>query len=264
MKPLIVTGCTAKFERPFVKSWLPSLRGNGGYTGDVLFIDHGVSSVVREFLNARGCMRVPVHVEPGKYLQATHGAKKLIADFLDLNRDYTHVLMCCAGDLWFQRPIDGLWPFVDKSIGLVSEDQLCTSDWFIRQIGIMPRMVMHMVTEPSYIGQRMRNCGVVAGPADMMASLLHTTYMAVNYCTNFAADQVFVNYLIASKAPAFSFVELPREYNYIPAAFPWIESNGELCAPDGTPAIIGHNAGHRLFPRVVDGEDLNVENEYNT
>lgn len=262
MNPLVITGCSQRFEAPFVKSFLPTLRREGAYTGDILFVDFGVSPRAQKAL-FKECRHVISAPEGANHLIRSNLSYWVVASFLRQNREYTHVLNVDAGDIWFQGPIEDLWRLVQDSIGGVCEEQTCASPWFIEQVNKLPPLMRGEVKKR--LGERrVVNCGMLAGPASQVDCLFADTHhrIAESGLDQFAGGQVWLNYLLLRGL--YAFTELPRRFNFIPQCFQWKEREGKLveCETD-QPATICHNAGHRLFPRMVDGEDLNIVNEFN-
>lgn len=280
-KTLVVTGCTRVFQRPFLLGFLPTLYREAAFDGDVLFVDYGLDRDSRAVADAY-CRHVldahwldpklrgsPWHPDVFVALNrwGTH-----VADWLDGHPEYDRVFCCDAGDLWFQAPLDGLWPRIGDSVALLPQPARCHEEWFRNRLERVDPVDAETIRRtcgegPTYSG------GVIAGTRHRVMNYLRAVWEHVERgpLTLHGIDQLWHNYVIydgRNREDDLGFADLPWEYNCI-AGWVHLELNAEgaptgrwVNVMTGTPPSVLHNAGHRVLPRTVRGEDLNFGNSF--
>ncbi len=251
---IVLTACNHLFENYLCKELLPSLRNKAQYTGKIGFLDYGCTPEALKVIEGFGAHIKRVKQECG-YHHTYNFRNVHFLELLEAHPDVDHVLYVDGGDTWFQRPVE-FWP---EGIAHVLEPSTCDCPWFQDILHKLPPDYKGKIREATR-GMLMHNCGVWIGETKLVKKYLetwHNLMCEVPGQTPFGLCQAASNYLRATR-PELGFVELPRSYNYIAQANAYTLKDGELYDDQGELVHIGHNAGARLVPRIVNGQNVNV------
>lgn len=271
---LVVTGCTSVYERPFLLGFVPSLFKAGKFRGTLALIDYGLTPAAHALACAYRIELIRPHwynarrngSNPRKAMEAMNAYGGYLSDWLRENRGrFTEVLQCDAGDLWFQLPLDGLWPAVRGRVCMLPERHLCCQQWFQDRLDRVKYDDRRRIASVCNGILPVHNGGVIAGGLDNVADYLRRVWAEVmrGPLHLFGIDQLWHNYVIYSQGADVGFAPLPWQYNCIGGWVALHRDDGGLWArEDGERPVVLHNAGNRCIPRLLpDGEDLNVNSK---
>jgi len=236
--------CDAKYEDNLVNDFLPSLRNEGGYDGNIVILDYGLVFPTDWGVHYIKCEPLADFNNTVNMLRANY----LLAAIAQYPESSQVAYFDC-GDLWFQGSIEEL--FHVTGVGLAKERERWLHPWcqgVLESISDLElKKKMRTVLEP----QIMRNAGVFVGDRETIITLLSKQVeLTLNLSSApFAVDQAIYNYLgYAGEVKVF---DLPRKYNFVTQAYPWYLRNGKLHDRQTRELVtVVHNAGRRAAPRL--------------
>lgn len=244
VKHLIVTASDARCGDFLVDHWHRSLSDNVRLEGiDVVVLDYGLREdqrgrIVSAGMEVRPCI-ADGHVTNIRYRDTA----ALIGE-----RGYDQVLMVDSGDVIFQEDIRHLFDEGAACIRAACDERKYSlhavlpilSDFFPEKREEISRFLHD---RPQING------GFVLGPAVLFVQLWDTFRALTQSLTQFAADQVLLNYVLHREG----FEELPSRYNFVlvAARSRFSVRQGRFYDAEGALIPVVHNAGYSPFFRRI-------------
>ncbi len=259
-----MTGCNAKYEKNLIYDFLPTLRNVAKFYSKVIVWDWGLTKWARDELNKDVMVDLIPCPKESNFWINFNSRYRLIIETIDYLKDYELFMYCCAGDLWFQRPLDDLIDQfkVVKAIGHVKEIWQCSHSWFTNIANQLPDSRLIIETTCNEI---MFNSGVMIGTRNDLRRFCQVLDPFVSRTNFFGPCQIYANYIAKLMERQLNFIWLNRTWNYMPQIFPYkVETIISLDETRGSSqdhilynaetnqkVHIGHNAGQRLINRGI-------------
>lgn len=226
MKPLIITAGDKASGKFLAEVWLPTLRKNAEYTGDVLLFDYDFSETYRNILRQDKNVFIE-KTEPGNIWVTRHrDAYFFLTDSSYSNYD---VVLCIDGkDITFQKPIVPLFDLAKEVVCYTIERGL-NANW-VRIEGPDADKIWEVIKD-----KRIINGGFYIGPLNEIVKL--ERFMS-EQCKHFPVDQLWLNALIYYHG--FPAKRVDDTWNWA-RSFGVKVIDGVYCTPDGEKVAIYHD-----------------------
>ena len=167
---LVVTMCNEAYASQLLNEFLPSLRKEGQYTGNVVILDYGLSEeTVKKAIRFNAlvikCSTFPQFQKTVDHLRAKH-ILNVLTDWPEIQ----HVAYSDCGDVWFQAPVNEL--FEVDGFGLAPEVDTWDCGWCQNVINHIVGPIKEEINS-TLCDKVMRNFGIHAGDRQSFLSFLN-------------------------------------------------------------------------------------------
>jgi len=263
MEKCVITACDKNYEENVILDFFSTLRNDSKFTGVVVLIDYGCTPDALVEIKKYTNFIIPAQPPQNDWNIAYALKGEIVLEIVEICKQCDCFLLADSGDIWFQKPLDGLWEIAANGIAATPEVWYCNDAWFDGKTAKLPEYEQHRIRQVTN-GKIMRNAGCFAGDRESFKIFVKswTRHIRETSAFQFGLDQIYFNYLMYTMP--LNFIDLPRTYNYIAQAFPFkLNGNVMLNADTNEVIHIGHNAGSRPVPRIYNGVDINKKNKFN-